>query len=165
VTGLHHSISKRIHRELADLERTVERAVRAWEKAPVAIDQDIYLDSAALNLQSFYGGLERLFEQIARHIDGDVPSGEAWHLQLLQQMGHDDPGMRPALLSKDSIIKLNEFRKFRHVVRNIYATNLELARMQDLFKLLPDLWPHLRAELLAFAEFLELLSSTEGNAE
>lgn len=31
-------------------------------------DQDIYLDSVALNLHGFYSGLERLFELVARHL-------------------------------------------------------------------------------------------------
>jgi len=44
----------------------------------------LYLDSAALNLHGFYSGLERLFELIARHVDGAIPSGETWHRDLLQ---------------------------------------------------------------------------------
>jgi len=36
----------------------------------------LYLDSAALNLHGFYSGLERLFELIARHVDGPFQWGD-----------------------------------------------------------------------------------------
>ena len=40
--------------------------------AQTAIDQDAYLNSVALNLHSFYSGLERIFELIAQELDGGV---------------------------------------------------------------------------------------------
>ena len=59
-------------------------------------EQDVYLDSVALNLHSFYSGLERLFE-IARHIDCSVPEGETWHRDLLDQMACEVADIRPAI--------------------------------------------------------------------
>ena len=62
------------------MERVVQRALHAWPIARKTGDeQDVYLDSVALNLHSFYSGLERLFELIARHIDCSIPDGETWH--------------------------------------------------------------------------------------
>lgn len=151
------AVVKRIERELPDLDRSIARAERSWKQAPIAIDIDVYVDSAALHLQSFYTGLERIFEQTARQIDESVPTGDSWHYDLLLQMGRDIAGVRPALLSSASVKGLDEFRKFRHVVRNVYATNLDPEKMANLFTLLPVVWHQVRAELLAFAEFLRLL--------
>ena len=50
-------LAGRVRQELADLERVVaraERAVTAARQRPV--DQDLYIDSAALNLHDFYAG-------------------------------------------------------------------------------------------------------------
>ena len=75
-------------------------ALAAWAQAKRMPDESAYLDSVALNLHGFYSGLERLFELIARHVDGAVPSGETWHRDLLQRMTQDMAGVRPAVLSQ-----------------------------------------------------------------
>lgn len=150
-------VIERIEDETVDLDRTVARASRAWLKAATSPDQDMLIDSAALNLQAFYTGLERIFQQAIRSIDGDTPTGDAWHVQLLAQMTRDVPARRPAILSHETVLGLDEFRRFRHIVRNVYATNLNPEKMKNLFALLPVLWPQVRAELLAFADFLRLL--------
>jgi hypothetical protein len=41
---------------------------------------------------------------------------------------------------------------------NVYTTNLQPERMAGLLRTLPELWPRLRAALLAFAEFLTYLA-------
>jgi hypothetical protein len=49
----------RIRQELTDLERVVARVERAITVAHQRLeDQDLYIDSAALNLHDFYAGLE-----------------------------------------------------------------------------------------------------------
>ena len=111
-----------------------------------------------MNLHGFYSGLERLFELIARHIDHAWPTGETWHRDLLQQMAQDQPDVRPALIDPDSAIALDEFRRFRHLVRHGYAMNLVPDKMAGLVAVLPNLWLQLSAELLAFADFLEALA-------
>jgi hypothetical protein len=56
-------VARRIKDEVQELERTTERARRGWDKAVrAAADQDVYVDSVALNLHGFYSGIERLFE-------------------------------------------------------------------------------------------------------
>ena len=120
-----------------------------------------YLDSAALNLHGFYSGLERLFELIVRHVDRAALSGETWHRDLLNQVSQDLVDVRPAVISQKSALALDEFRRFRHLVRNVYTMNLVPERMAALMIALPGLWPTLRAELLAFADFLEVLAQTD----
>jgi HepT-like protein len=69
---------------LADLDRVVsraERGIRAARRRPE--DQDLYIDSAALNLHDFYAGLERIFQQIGSTVDGNMPTGHNWHRELL----------------------------------------------------------------------------------
>lgn len=71
---------ERIRGEIPDLDRLVQRVLFAWNRSKSKLkEQDIYLESVALNLHGFYSGLERLFELIARHVDQNLPSGDMWH--------------------------------------------------------------------------------------
>lgn len=150
----YRELSDRIRGTMSDLDRVIERTLRAWPRAKEPSEaQDVYLDSVALNLHSFYSGLERLFELIARRLDHSFPSSEVWHRDLLLQMGREVEGIRPAVISTQIIVQLDEFRRFRHLIRNVYTINLLPNRMSKLILELPDLWSQLRSELTAFAEF------------
>lgn len=153
------ALAERIRDQIVDLDRSVARASAAWERGKVAVDQDYYLDAVALNLHGFYSGVERLFELTARHIDRAVPNGESWHQDLINQMAQEMSDVRPAMISADVATSLDEYRRFRHVVRNIYATNLVPSKMEGLLERLRPLWERLRAELIAFAAFLEQIAA------
>jgi hypothetical protein len=159
VSDLQRELVERIRGEIPDLERVTQRVLRAWPHACRSSDvQNVYLDSVALNLHSFYSGLERLFELIARHLDRTLPAGDIWHRDLLTQMSRDLAHVRPAVISEDTAHRLDEYRRFRHLVRNVYTVNLAPEKMAGLITALPMLWGDLQAELLAFADFLEDLS-------
>jgi hypothetical protein len=151
-------MAERIRGEVQDLERVIQRALVSWSRAKEKPVESAYIDSVALNLHGFYSGLERLFELVAKHLDQEVPAGEAWHRDLLQRMVMDIEEVRPAVIDSDIALELDEFRRFRHLVRNVYSLNLIPERMSRPMTLLPGLWKTLRSELLAFADFLEELA-------
>jgi hypothetical protein len=126
------------------------------EKAQKTGD-DGYWDAVALNLHGFYGGVERIFEDIARTIDGSIPSGAEWHQSLLIQMSAEASERRPAVISRELRRTLDEYRGFRHVVRNIYAFNFRPNRLNELAGNLRTCFDKLNTELAAFCEFLEAL--------
>ena len=160
MSHLHRNLFERIRGEVSDLELVIARATRAWSLVLKSPDEYAYIDSVALNLHSFYSGVESLFELIARHVDRSLPNGEAWHRGLVEQMQADRPDIRPAVISRDTATAIDEFRRFRHLVRNVYTINLRPDRINGLMTSLPQLWSQLRAELLAFADYLEVLDST-----
>ena len=122
-------------------------------------NQDLLLDSAALNLHDFYTGLERIFAQIAAVVDNNMPSGRDWHRDLLNQMGSALSELRPRVLSAATIQALDEYRRFRHVVRNVYAFEFDATRVEPLINNLHSSFIEVQNELLAFAEFLEQLAN------
>ncbi len=137
----YRTLAQRIRMEIDEIERTQAAVLRHWQAVRVvSTDQDAYLNSVALDLHGWYSGIERVFELIAVEIDGGALGGEAWHTELLRQMTLDLPETRPPVIQRDTAVQLDEYRKFRHRIRNIYATNLEPARMQPLVIGLPDLW-------------------------
>ncbi len=149
-------VSGRIRKELENPERVVNRiegAMAAARKHPK--DQDFYLDSVALNLHDFYAGLERTFSYISSHVEQSVPLGEDWHRELLLQMNVEVPGVRPAVLSAESVEALDEYPRFLHVVRNVYTFNFDPERIERLVERIRTCFKHVRSDLLAFANFLE----------
>ena len=155
------SLIDRIRGELADLDLVAARAIQNWSLSqPGQAEHDVYIDSVALNLHGFYTGLERLFELIARQVDLHLPEGANWHRDLLTQMAQDMPDTRPSVIDAKTAAALDEFRRFRHLVRNVYTVHLDVHKMQPLLQVLPELWATIQAELLAMADYLELLGES-----
>jgi hypothetical protein len=128
-------LAERIRKELDDLERLVVRANRAISTAKKnPQDADLFLDSASLNMHDVYSGFERVFKQIAATVDGSVPASSEWHRELLEQMALDLPKVRPPILSRESIRSLDEYLRFRHVVRNVYTFSFDPERISRLVK-------------------------------
>ena len=67
-------------------------------------------------LHSFYTEIEKILKLIAREWDGQTPSSDAWHKELLNQMAVPT-ARRPAILSTDFVEVLSEFLAFRHLFR------------------------------------------------
>ena len=63
--------------------------------------------------------------------------------------------MRPAVISTETEIRLDEYRWFRHVVSNVYTHRFDPAKLGKLVRAAPELFARTKAELLAFAAFLE----------
>jgi len=158
MSNIYQELAERNLGEIPEIERIAQRALSSWKQAKLKSYEDAYIDSVALNLHGFYSGLERLFELIARHLDQNLPAGDTWHRDLLQQMTKDMGDTRPAVISQANALALDEFRRFRHLVRNVYTINLSPEKIAVLMAAMPDLWSGLRAELLAFSDFLQALS-------
>jgi len=73
-------------------------------------------------------------------------------------MAQDVRELRPAVISPERISSLDELRRFRYLVRNVYTFNLVPDKIEPLITALPALWPQVRAELLAFGDFLSDLA-------
>ena len=152
-------LAARIRQELGTLEKVATRAKRALALAhKYPDDEDLYLDAVALNLHDFYTGLERVFYQIAATLDEAVPESRGWHQKLLRQMAKERPQIRPAVISEETRELLDEYLRFRHVVRNIYAFEFDSERLGRLVQGLDFVFPRINRELQAFAQFLERLA-------
>ncbi len=70
-------------------------------------------------------------------------------------MATEQPSVRPAVISESLHEQLNEYRGFRHVVRNVYSFEFESAKIQKMVVQLPSVYNQVRNELEAFTVFLE----------
>lgn len=70
-------------------------------------------------------------------------------------------GVRPAVFARETAHRLDEYLRFRHVVRNVYALYLDAERVRALVAGLRSTYERAREELEEFGRFLEHLSWAE----
>jgi len=73
----------------------------------------------------------------------------------LAQIAEELPDIRPAVISEMCKEMLNGYRKFRHVVRHVYAFDFDPEIIGEGVKDLVSTFELSRRELIGFAEFLE----------
>ncbi|MEB3210509.1 MAG: hypothetical protein VKL39_04115 [Leptolyngbyaceae bacterium] len=146
-------LAARLSNELKTLDRVVHAAQSQCSKAQKIGDPDFY-QAAALSLQNYYMGAERIFEEVAKKVDLSLPTGAGTHRELLEQMGLEIPNTRPPLLSEETITQVNTYRAFRHVVIHRYGFELYPDRVAALVEQLAGCHVLLTRDVKAFCQFL-----------
>jgi uncharacterized protein YutE (UPF0331/DUF86 family) len=147
-------LASRICSEVDYLKSVTMKIEEGWKRFEQTADE-FYIDSVALNLHGFYSGLERIFELIASVVDGNKPESKNWHKELLNLMASEVPTIRPAVISEAIYSRLNDYRGFRHIVRNVYTFKFDPEKVKKLSTEITELFSKVSAELLAFADFLD----------
>ena len=154
-------LAARLREELENLEQVIavaQRSITRAERQPA--DSELYINSAALSLHSFYVGVERMFLAIADEVDQQVPTGPSWHIDLVNQMTYDLPATRPPVLTPETRDMAHEYRSFRHVVRNVYTYNLNPDRVKQLVDDLPSVFAAIETDMHRFFDFLDIAGQT-----
>lgn len=112
-------------------------------------------------LHDFYCGVEKVFKRIAINVDGCIPKGDAWHIELLNRMSMSIPGVRPCIISERLKEKLKELLMFRHLFRNIYGFELEWKKFKNLAESIENIYEWFVSELKKFHEFIDSLAKEE----
>jgi hypothetical protein len=162
MNGEYAALAARLRTSLSDVDRVVARAEALSRRAQETGD-DGFWDGVALNLHGFYAGLEQIFEDIARTLEGSLPTGSTWHQALLLQLSSEVADLRPAVLSTATRQCLDEYRSFRHIVRNVYTFNLRPARLLELVNGLRACRECVAADLSTFASFLDRMAQASGS--
>jgi hypothetical protein len=158
MTPNYPQLAQRIRHELLNISKVVNHAQEAFQLADEQPHQALFFMAAvAFDLHSFYTGVERLLELIAKELDHNLPQGAKWHRALLDQMVNEMSGIRPAVFSSESHHALRKYLAFRHVVRNLYVFDLRDNDVAQLAISLPKTFILVQNDLLTFATFLETL--------
>lgn len=150
-------LAARLSNELQKLTQVIIAAEGQVQKAKQTGDPD-YMQAAALSLQNYSMGVERIFEAIAKQLDGSLPTGANSHQALLEQMSFEIPNQRPAVITADTAVRLNEYRTFRHVVIRRYGFELYPDRVVALVVALPNTHRHLSEDIKGLSDFLRTLA-------
>ena len=113
------------HRDIERIADRIEERRAAGARGAEAVD------SMGYQLHNLYGAFEQLFEEVARFFENRVDDAR-YHADLIRRMQLDIRGVRPALLSEATARDLDELRRFRHLFRHAYGTELDSARVADL---------------------------------
>lgn len=149
----HAVLVARIQRELGHIS-TQYAETGAQLAVAKATGQNAYWMAVSLSLHAIYTGLEKIFEQIARSVDGELNQGKHWHKTLLEQMATEIAGVRTAVIDFQTLELLEKYLAFRHVVRSNYAYRLEPERIEANFHILENCYDSLVQQLNDFCEFL-----------
>ena len=152
-------VRERITEEVIKIQETkkqLDKFVKELENQELEIYQEALVDAIALNLHGFYTGVERIFQVIANQIDYRKPTGDKWHSELLEQMSVDLPGIRQAVISENTLLVLDELRRFRHVVRSVYSYQLKEQRVLDVVTQVFNFYDNLIIEIKDFCDSLSL---------
>lgn len=97
------------------------------------IQRRAVISGIALYIQSFYTGIEQVLKNALDKIDGITPDGDSWHAKLLKQANRKTNN-RSAIISEEARDRFDDLRGFRHVVRNLYGSQLKPDRVIELMQ-------------------------------
>jgi hypothetical protein len=120
------------------------------------------LAQAAVALHHAYGAVESALERVARTLEGGVPLGADSHVALLEAMALEIEGVRPAVLSQQSLLLLRRLLGFRHFFRHAYAVGLDAARLASLREDALALGPGLALDLDRLDAHLAAVANAAG---
>lgn len=99
----------------------------------------VAIESMGYQLHNLYCAFEDLFKIIADTFENHIHDKSQYHIELLKRMSIPIEGIRPALLSQESYMLLDNLRSFRHFFRHAYSYELDARKvrivMEDATKL------------------------------
>lgn len=149
-TDIQHEVGN-----LRQLQKEMEELLANLKGYPSRVE----LRAMGSVLHDFYSGIEKIFERIASELDGGVPEGQQWHMQLLTRMAGKTAKVRPAVIDRTLQNKLADYLRFRHLFRHAYGIELEWEKLQPLAEKLPEVQSRFENDLQKFYEYLDTLIS------
>jgi hypothetical protein len=140
--------------EVEHFRQLQSHVAEARARLPTAQPEVYDLRSVAMLLTEIYTGAENLMRRIASRLGESIPSGAAWHQELLVQFSVEVPELRPSLFAPRTRVLLDEFRRFRHVTHHVYALQFDWEQMSKLLSQANELLSNLVADAEAFKAFL-----------
>lgn len=115
---------------------------------------DIETAAASAMLHSFYTEIEKILKLIAREWDARMPSSDAWHKELLNQMSAPT-NARPAVITSGLVEILSEFLAFRHLFRGASIALMRWDKLAPLVAKVDQTYLQTLQEMEAFLAFLQ----------
>ncbi len=85
--------------------------------------------AAAAFLSQFYNGVENILKRICYYHAIALPATDTWHIDLFNWFRSPSHTNLPVLFDEDLGAQLENFRKFRPVVRQGYSFQLDWTRL------------------------------------
>ena len=140
--------------ELASLRR-LENEMKYLSEMLHNGESFVEIRAAGSIIHDFYSGIEKVFERIAMLIDGSIPKGESWHVELLSRMAQPFEDKRTEVISEGLFQILKEYLRFRHLFRNIYGFQLNWELFRKLCEEMTSTLDLFSEEINTFLEIMQ----------
>lgn len=117
--------------------------------AAAMVFSQIYLD--------FYTCIETFMFRVSQVFENNLDK-EAWHKQLLYKMSLNIESIRPALLSKQSYLPLEELLRFRHFRRYYFSFDYDWDKLTLIDKKYVLAIAHVVIDINKFVEYLHKIN-------
>ncbi len=150
-------IYARINEELRNISALMDELEQkqVFNKVESFMNDSFFLRSIGSVLHDFYVAAENTLIIIVSEIEEKLPEGSNWQLLLLKQGSYDIPDIRPAVISKLTMEKLDKYRVFRHIFRNVYGYHLDSDRIKELLLELPETIEMFTEDVKTFMSLLD----------
>lgn len=107
-----------------------QRHTEMVSRAAHPTDDEMAAMAVAYLLHNLYTAFEGYFFRIAKCFENSIDDA-SWHRELIERMKIEVPGIRPAIIDAELEEQLDELRRFRHLFRNLYKSQLKPHRVQE----------------------------------
>jgi hypothetical protein len=145
----HEKVASQIKFEINQIDKLFYAYEELFAKCKESKPDIIELTALASVLHSFYNGIEKIFEIIAKKIDKVTPNSNQWHRDLLIQMSKDLPE-RDAVICDSMLNILSDYIAFRHFYRHSYSFFISWNELQKLVYPVFNVWQSLKEKINKF---------------
>lgn len=147
------ALKARLEDEMIALERNIATMDQLLAQAET-IPNIALIPALAGYIADFYTGCEHLSERVAVTLDGGLPKTDNWHEMLLRQVAEVGGEDRPPLWAGSLLLELDEYRKFRHLVRHTYNVELKPERVLALAQNVQPVFTKIQRAIAVFSQWL-----------
>lgn len=152
----------------ADIRRDLDAARTNIRNAAMRADalhtggplpDDLRMDreyAIGLMLHNGYGAMECALERLVQAVDGGLPSGAAYHAELIRRAAAPVAGLRPAMITSETAGRLQKLRSFRRALRHAYD-GYDYTRAAENVPVAVAVEDSFRADMTAFATSMGIL--------
>ena len=148
---MNNELKIKISFEISQIDILLNESQLLQDLCKLKVPDFIELSAAAMVLHSFYNGVENIILMIFKNFEEKLPSGNNWHIELLEKATTQN-GNRKIIFNSELKNQLEEYRKFRHIVRHTYNYKLNWTIMEGIMNNVNNVWNKIKESLIKFME-------------
>jgi hypothetical protein len=137
--------------EVERIEEVINEASPLFSSCQTKDPDFIVKSASAMIMHSFYNGIENIMLLIVKKMDSNLPDGTQWHKKLLARALNKTENRTP-IFREELKEPLDEYLRFRHIVRHLYGPQLKWEDMKNLFLDMNMIWKIVKEDLNIFIE-------------
>lgn len=143
------AVEAALRRESEAIRHTGGQIAAATVRVRAEPTDELAMYGLAALLDTAYTGIEKALSRAISAFEG-VPTGPAWHRELLEQASLVVEGVRPAVISVETVGRLEDLRAFRHRFRNLYLFELDAEALLAVAEACPSVVEAFERDLRGF---------------